>query len=455
MRVVERPQATAARGPSDTRRFIALAAGAAAIAALVVVAAVAVGWRLLLRNGRMEPREEPPPAAEPFVAEPFVAEPSAVDSPPPESESPPTPPAPLAIANDDLDVLGPEPELPDSERVATGVTYEAHPVGRRRGGYETVFAVLLVGIALVGGFVLAHPHIGELGAPNEVLQGSAIDVPYTSSGLGALRYRVTSSSGVVLADGDLDRRSGTLHIPIPAAAHDETYRIRLTLAGPFGDTANEATVNSHAMPQARIITRTAAVPSIRSFAVTRESAKSPFIVAFYDVSAERGTVRLVDSRGIQYGVVPLRATGQARFALPAGVDPGTLAVELHAIRAGATSDSRIALPGGTGDIAVATSPRSGGAPAAQDAPIAVPASVGPGPIHVRILHHYADLHVALVDGNARKIVGVVVGANRNDILLAHPRVAAAMRVTVQATYRMNNESDMVIRPVILVPSSGG
>jgi hypothetical protein len=316
-------------------------------------------------------------------------------------------------------------------------------------------AVAVAAIAAI--FAFAHPHIGELGAPNEVLQGSAIDVPYATSGMGTLRYRVTSSAGTVVAGGDLGQRSGTLHVAIPVSPRDDAYRIRLTLTGPLGDTSNEATVSAHAVPQARVITRTAAVPNIRSFAVARTAAGSPSgIVAFYDVLADHGTVRLVDSRGIQYGSVALDASGEARFGVPNGVDAGTLAVELRAVRGGTTADSRIALPSGSGSLAIAAaSPGSERSRGSENAPIVVPAtSVGAGPIRVRILQHYADLHLALIDGKDRKIVGVAVPRGARIIRLAHPAVAVATRVTVQATYRVNNESDMVIRPVILVPAGG-
>jgi hypothetical protein len=420
------------------RRYVVLAACAAAITALSLVATAVLIRQIWFWRKPAVPHVQDLPDV------------PQVDEEPPVSAG-----APLAVAHHHIE---PEPEIlwPRQEPPA-GVTYGARTVQRRRVPLA-LLAVVLTAALLGGGFLFAHPHVGELGAPNDVLQGSAIDVPYSSSGWGRLDYRVTSSTGTIVAGGDLDRQAGTLHIAIPAGLHDEGYRIRLSLSGPLGDASNEATISARAVPQARVITRTEVVPVIRSFAVTRGATPSaPSIVAFYDVSADSGSVRLVDSRGIQYGVVALNPSGQARFALPGGVDPGTLAVELHAVRSGAGADSRIALPSGSGGIAASTSTRAGGRNRDGDAtPIVVPAmSVGVGPIQVRIVHHYADLHLALIDGQAHKIVGVIVRPGAHGVALAHPSVSVATRLTVEATYRVNNESDMVIRPVILVPSRGG
>jgi hypothetical protein len=455
MRVLERAPEPGPNDVTDARRLLVLMACAATVAATGVVTISVLVWQLLAwRRRRLETRVEPTKAD------------AAAANPPANEPEPAAASAPLAIANEEtaqpdaglepmpnVQILDPEPVSRSQERAQRGVTYDARPI-QRRAPYTTLLAAAAIA-ALAGGFVLMHPHIGELGVPNAVLQGSAIDVPYTSSGLGTLGYRVTSADGTVVAGGDLEPRSGTLHIAIPVSPQDVTYRIQLRLAGPLGDASNEATIGAHAVPRARIITRTPVVPNIRSFAVTRSTSNNaPAIVAFYDVSADRGTIRLVDARGIQYGIDPLNAGGEARFPLPDGVDAGTLAVELHAVRAGVTADSRIALPSGSERLAVAAGASQ--PPAGNDAtPIIVPAtSVGSAPIHIRILHHYADLHLALVDGNARKIVGMVVPSNSRVITLSHPPVAVATRVTVQATYRMNNESDMVIRPVILVPAGG-
>lgn len=447
MRIVERRAARDETASPEWRRLVLLAAGGAALAMLAIVAAAALAWRLLLwRSGRatgIDPPPRPAGAEQPEAAEAGDSEAAVVV------------PAPLAIAYDGIEVLNPEQRRPERDRNAAGFTYEAPPF-RDRTAFATIAGAVVTAVVLVLGFVFAHPHVGELGAPNEVLQGSAIDVPYESSGVGSLQYRVVSSGGTVVAGGTLDRPSGTLHVGIPVSAQDETYLVRLQLNGPLGDASNEATVAARAVPKAQVITRSAAVPAIRSFAVTRTGGKTASIVAFYDVVADRGSVRLVDTRGIQYGESRLSAGGQSRFILPDGVDAGTLAVVLHAVRSGHALDARIGLPSGDGAVAVATSAPRPGPIVDEGAPIVVPpTSVGADPIHVRILHHYPGLHIALIDGHERKLVGLTVAATARDVVLAHPPVSVATRVTVEATYRENNESDVVIRPVILVPASRG
>jgi hypothetical protein len=439
IRVVEPTRAGEAVHP---RRLLVIAVIAAALTGAVVAGLAFLAWHVLRR---IAPKRTVPPPP------PWESYPLATIRNENEDSAAPSEPAETG------EVLGPEAVRPKAEHATAGVTYDARPVGHRP-RFGTALAVGVTGAVIVLAFMIAHPHVADLGAPNEVLQGSAIDVPYASSGVGALSFRVSSLSGVVIAGGELPARTGTLHIPIPIGRQDEAYRIQLTLAGPLGDARNDATVNAHAVPQARIITRIGVVPNIRSFAVTRSTVNGVrSMVAFYDVSADRGTVRLVDSRGIQYGVAALKAGGQARFQLPDGVDSGTLAVELHVVRGAAAADSRIALPSAQDGIAIAARPASSeGSNASDSTPIIVPAtSIGRAPIRVRIVQHYPDLHLALIDSNARKIVGVVVPRNARVMTLPHPPVAAATRVTVQATYRVNNESDTVIRPVILVPAPGG
>jgi len=449
MRILEQ---RAAENPSGTRRLLMIGAIAAAASALGVAALAFVAWHVIRRS-----KKRPAPAER-------VAENVPQEKPPDVSRAlVEIPREERTLGPDERDAMTFELFEPGAIRqranyAPPGATYDARPVRGHATARSILTFVVAVG-AVVAGLVIAHPHIADLGAPNQVLQGSAIDVPYASSGLGDLRYRVSSSTGVVIAGGDLATGSGTLHIAIPASQRDETYRVQLTLAGPLGDARNEATINARAVPQAQVITRVPRVPNVRSFAVTRSTSANdvPSIVVFYDVLADRGTVRLIDSRGIQYGVTPLNAGGVARFAVPYGVDSGTLAVELRAVRGGIVANSRIALPSGQDGIVIAAkSPSSESSDAPDMVPVVVPASLaGSAPIRVRIVHHYQDLHLVLIDAHARKITGSRVPAGARIITLAHPAVAVATRVTVQATYRVNNESDTVIRPVILLPAAGG
>jgi hypothetical protein len=435
---------------SRTRRLLIIGAIAAAASAAGVAVLAFAAWHVVRR---FKPRSAPDERVAENVPEPSPPDVSRALVEIPREER--------TVGPDEHDATTVELFEPEAVRhhenyASPGATYDARPL-RGYGAARGIATIAVAVVVVVAGFVIAHPHIADLGAPNQVLQGSAIDVPYASSGLGALRYRVSSSTGLVIAGGDLAAGSGTLHIAIPASQRDETYRVQLTLAGPLGDARNEATINARALPQAQVITRVPRVPNVRSFAVTRSTGANdvPSIVVFYDVLADRGTVRLVDSRGIQYGVTPLNAGGEAHFALPNGVDSGTLAVELRAVRGGMVANSRMALPSGQDGIAISAKP-SESSDAAEAVPVVVPASLaGSAPIRVRIVHHYQDLHLVLIGANARKITGSRVPAGARIVTLAHPAVAVATRVTVQATYRVNNESDTVIRPVILLPAAGG
>jgi hypothetical protein len=343
----------------------------------------------------------------------------------------------------------------------TRITRVRDPQQRRRTPHAVPTALALVALfvaaALAGGFVEAHPHVGDLGAPNLVLEGSAVDVPYRTSGFGLLRYSVVSSRGTVIAQGPLTAPSGVLHVTIPTLHHDEAYRVRLTLSGPLGDASNEATVGANAVPLTRVVTSSPAAPLIRSFAVTTSvKQRVRTVTAFYDVIAERGTLRLIDARGIQYGVAPLNRTGQSAFTVPATTNPGTLAVVLQAVRNGANAEARIALPssdGTDGDDLAGSAPPS--ETAADASPIAVPdRAVGGTPIRIRVLHHYPGLHVVLLDGDARQLADVAVPPDASSVMLPYPNVANTRRVIVEATYRLQNEADTIVRPVLLIPAGG-
>ena len=356
----------------------------------------------------------------------------------------------------EVEVLDPEP-VRATPMLRTNETWEMRQPRRDMSLFPLLTAFVIAG-ALVIGFILAHPHVGDLGAPNMVLEGSAIDVPYSSSGIGSLRYAVVSSQGESIASGPLTERSGLLHVLIPTVKHNEAYRVRLVMTGPLGDASNEATVGASAIPATRVVLRTASAPMIRSFAIARSVVNNvPTIVAYYDVIADSGTLRLVDARGIQYQIAPISPSGETTLSLPPGVDPATVALELSALRNGTTVVSRIALPtGGAGtNVAVASPAPEPGTAGSDAAPIAVPdRAIGSEPIHVRITHHYPQLHVALLDQNARKIVGIDVPPNAATVTLIHPPVSATTRMTVEATYRDNTEADTIVRPIVLIPSGG-
>ena len=500
--------------PEDFRRLIIVSACSAVVAALCVAAVFAAVSIALFRRSLssaerrtpdviaaiekllrvaadpvqpgplVEPESEPPAESEPLP----IVEPLSIDAPlasvemaasaePPE-HSEPDATTPIAddvdavptgtsgadaLAVDDPEPAASEVEVLDPEPVRatpmrrTNETWEMRQPRRDLSLFPLLTAFVIAG-ALVIGFILAHPHVGDLGAPNMVLEGSAIDVPYSSSGIGSLRYAVVSSQGESIASGPLTERSGLLHVLIPTVKHNEAYRVRLVMTGPFGDASNEATVGASAIPATRVVLRTASAPMIRSFAIARSVVnKVPTIVAYYDVIADSGTLRLVDARGIQYQIAPISPSGETTLNLPPGVDPATVALELSALRNGTTVVSRIALPtGGAGtNVAVASPAPEPGTAGSDAAPIAVPdRAIGSEPIHVRITHHYPQLHVALLDQNARKIVGIDVPPNAATVTLIHPPVSATTRMTVEATYRDNTEADTIVRPVVLIPSGG-
>ena len=447
--------------------FVATAAGASFAAMFVAAIASALWFGWLRRRPKPAPRrpagiEEAVDVAPPIA--PFPDTELVVDRP---EEMPPheemllgdhaheaQDPAPIVADTGEMNVV----EVLDREPIRvtpirlTPKSREVRPRRRDSSLFPLLVGFVLAG-ALVAGFILAHPHVGDLGAPNTVLEGSAIDVPYTSSGIGSLRYSIIASNGTTIVAGLLAQRSGLLHIAIPAVGHNEAYRVRLVMAGPLGDASNEATVGANALPVTRVVTRTTAGPLIRSFAISRSMVNHvPTLVAFYDAIADSGMLRLMDARGIQYQAASLSPTGQTTLTLPAGIDPGTLVLELHAFRNGSTVDSRIALPAGGTDVAVASPPPDPGASPSDAPPIVVPdRAVGAAPVRVQIMHHYPNLHVALLDENARKIVGIDVPHNASMVALHHPPVSTTTRMTVEATYRVNDEADTIVRPVLLLP----
>ena len=395
-------------------------------------AAMIVGERLFVRR---HPRAT---SAKPVAAEPVPVSPPAhglavVDAPPIRVTPMRRPPEPLAIRQP-----------------------------RSHASQLPVLAALLVGGALVAAFVLALPRVGDLGAPNVVLEGSVVDIPYSSSGIGDLRYTVTSSPGATIASEPLAARSGLLHVAIPAGQGRRTYRVGLMMSGPLGEASREATIGIQPLPPPRVVTRivsrAAAVPTVRSFAVSRGVvAGVPAVFAAYDVSADAGMLRLVDTRGIQYRSTALSPTGQTTLTLPAGTDPGTLIVALRVTRNGAAAETRIALPADETGLGSATTspPPVPGIDAREAPPIAVAnRAVGRTAIYVQITRHYPGLRVALLDENARKIVDLDVPRDASAVSLPHPPVSTPTLMTVEATYRINDEADTVVRAVLLIPAGG-
>jgi hypothetical protein len=307
------------------------------------------------------------------------------------------------------------------------------------------------GLAAIG-CVLAIPRVNELAAPSQALAGSTIDVPYASAGIGNLRYTVTSALGTHLASGSLNRPFGALHVSLPRAYRDQTYRVRVTLEGLLGAAFNEADIYARAMPRPRKAVHVAArPPQIRSFAVTANTEGPPGIDAYYDVDADSGSVEILDTRGIQYGVSPLNRTGRAHFAMPSGIDAATLAVVLRAQRRGLSSETRIALPSLARQPGPIAAPPVKGDDSGAESPIIVPAVVGIEPIQIRIAHHYPNLRLSLFDDKGQVVAETAVPSDTTVVALAHPAVTTATRFTIQARYQVNTESDIIIRHVLIRP----
>jgi hypothetical protein len=238
-------------------------------------------------------------------------------------------------------------------------------------------SVIAIGmIAFATAFLVERPTIDALGVPQSTAPGT-VTAMYATSGRASGTYVATASDGSVLAAGVLPAANGDFPIAVPAKIAGQRVRVGLDLSGPFGHAERDVTFAVvGALPEVappRPANRVAPhVPRARIAyfgAHLEQYAGKTSVLASYQASGERGSLRVRDERGMVLATRDFSHVGTTRIPLPANPAGQTLRAEIEVIGAGTRSTAVIEIP----SIEIPSVPKPDSAP-----PSATPAPADDG-----------------------------------------------------------------------------
>jgi len=315
---------------------------------------------------------------------------------------------------------------------------------------------------LVFGTLFASvPRVEAFAAPQRVLPGSSLEVPFATRGLGTVRYQLANAQGAQLAAGLVPSGAGVLRLQVPKNSEGSPYRVMLEMHGALGTSQQTASVAAlgavaHSRPVKKKVAPVQPVAAISEVAVSPNPAKAGATVDVrYAANAISGTIWLLDNDGRAWAATPYDPSGHSSLVVPLSAGGHQLRVVVSAKRAGTTAQSSVGLlilPSGQ---SAQTADASDGAPASttslkpqlrlsSDSVFSGQAFV------VRLTGVDGDMRVTMTNG-AGRIVEQGDGTAEAGVSIQAPSVGTATNYSIVATFSDGMSEQSLVRSVTVHP----
>ena len=319
-----------------------------------------------------------------------------------------------------------------------------------------VAAALLV-LAAGTAFRAALPRISAFAVPPEALAGTTVRAEYDAAGTGTLSYSVLAPDGRQLQGGDLNARSGSIAVALPASNSPGAYTLEMTMAGVLGTTQQTRVLNT--MPA-----KSSAGAQIAAISVKPVVAKPGQTVSVaYSAAGDDGYVRLLGTDGTIWAQQPFSHGGQTELIVPRVSSAQEMRILLHVTKGRSAAQSVAGLvvvpdkvlPGESAQQIVGDDDPGSSAAANSNAngtfELSAATVKSGATIRVHVLSPRNGMRIALTDGQSHEVTGVSVGADADVITLQAPSVTAATRYTVVASFTDGFGQESIVEPITIVP----
>lgn len=325
-----------------------------------------------------------------------------------------------------------------SLRASAEADVPAPPILRAGRALAMAGALLL---ACAGVWRGARPQIEAYALPSHIAAGDTVTASYAVSGVGSVRYEVTSGQRQV-ASGFLETRSGSFSFPTFERAAN--YRAVLSVTGPLGVAQREMAIST--VPA--IVTQTASIAALQPEPSVVHSGER--IAVRYIAHARRGTVTLFDASGIPLSRAWYNAGGISTLIAPR-VDTATQYRIALSITEGASaaqaSAGLLVLP--SANASDAPTPIPGVLTAAQVFRI-VPSFVGSArPFAIRLISHPQNLRLAVEDQHGVDIERAKVRRSQSTVRFVAPHVDQDTPYVIVATFSRGNADQTLLEPLVI------
>lgn len=346
-------------------------------------------------------------------------------------------------------------EVTDGE---TYITVEAPaPPPPPRSWPRVAAASTAAAVLLTGTLAVSVPRVDAFAAPQRVLAGSALEVPYATHGFGTVQYQLANAQGAQLAAGLVPAGAGVLRLRVPGDSHGSPYRVRLTMRGALGSDQQSASVSAlggfASAPAAKKKPVTPQpVAAISEVAVSPNPVKAGGTIDVrYAANAISGTIWVLDSDGRAWAATPYDPSGHSSVVVPLSAAGRQLRVVVSAKRGNTQAQSTVGLlvlP--SGQTAQEAAPGSG-ADALHPQLHLSAASVASGQaIVARLTGVSGDVRVTLTNA-AGRIVEQGDGTGEAGVSISAPAVGYATTYSVVATFSDGMSEQSLVRPIVVHP----
>lgn len=344
---------------------------------------------------------------------------------------------------------------------ATYITVEAPAPPPQPKRWPKWVAAGTAGATLAAGALFASvPRVDAFAAPQRVLAGTALEVPYATRGFGTVQYQLANAQGAQLAAGLVPAGAGVLRLRVPADSHGSPYRVRLSMRGALGSDQQDASVvalGGASIPAAAPKKKTASpapVAAISELAVTPNPVKAGGTIDVrYAANAVSGTIWLLDNDGRAWAATPYDPSGHSSVVIPLSAAGRQLRVVVSAKRGATHAQSTVGLlvlpSGETADTATAETP---GQTASIHPQLRLSASsVSSGQtIVARLTGVTGDVRVTMTNA-AGKIVEQGDGTAEAGVAIGAPAVGSATTYSIVATFSDGMSEQSLVRSVVVHP----
>lgn len=304
-------------------------------------------------------------------------------------------------------------------------------------------------VAAAGSAAAFSPRIDALLAPERALAGSALDIPFLTSGTGDVDYTVNDRNGLPLGAGIITANSGTIHVTLPKDPAAAPFVLRVTKHTLFAQTERVARIDA-AIPAP---SRPHEAPLLGSISVN-----PPFVEAgktltvSYAAYTRTGTVYLVDNGGRTWAKAPLAHAGETSFVVPLQASGRAMRAVVHAQagkRDAEQSAQFLVTPASaTVDPQTVAEPTAA-PPAAPSVTLSSDRVAGGETVTVRVANANGDARVVLTDARGTTVASG--DASDGAIAIAAPSVSTASTYYVVTTLNSGTTEQTVVRKLIVEP----
>ncbi|HKU68600.1 MAG TPA: hypothetical protein VJP85_12560 [Candidatus Baltobacteraceae bacterium] len=296
------------------------------------------------------------------------------------------------------------------------------------------------------------PRLALLAAPDRVLRGMTVDVPYAFGGWASMQYQLQTRDGRQLSAGLLKSHEGTLHFTVPPTAGPNVV-LSVDVQGPFGrqSRSQKIAISGNAAQKPRALAATA--PRISEFAVATPIVRAGSSMKLtYTTDARDGEIWLIDDAGRLWARAAISPYGTTTLEVPQGAAGRQMRAVMHARNDKLDTVASVGVLVMPGAIAAeaqsaATAQKTPTVGMTLSAQQAAPGDL----VTVMIDGNHGDARITMTDDSGQSVDQGDIPSTQNAATLTAPSVTQTTTYYVMASVSQGVGEQTLVRKLVVSP----